>query len=151
MNSKPYTPNPPTLNPEPSTLNPQPQTPNPNPETRTQVQGAVSAPAEIGILLPNNQRQDRTLHLQKNVLPYALCNCARHLQTLVLTAAERTCNTMKGFKDFCLKAKARIWSRLSYMCRVRSTAALNPKPETRTQVQDAALLFFCIALTPRVE
>jgi len=29
--------------------------------------------AEIGVLLPNNQRQHRTLHIQKDVLPYALC------------------------------------------------------------------------------
>jgi len=28
---------------------------------------------EIGILLPNNQRQHRTLYIQKDVLPYALC------------------------------------------------------------------------------
>jgi len=28
---------------------------------------------EIGILLPNNQRQHRTLHIQKDVLPCALC------------------------------------------------------------------------------
>ena len=28
---------------------------------------------EIGILLPNNQRQHRTVHIQKDVLPYALC------------------------------------------------------------------------------
>ena len=28
---------------------------------------------EIGILLPNNQRQHRTLHIQKDVLPYVLC------------------------------------------------------------------------------
>jgi len=28
---------------------------------------------EIGILLPNKQRQHRTLHTQKDVLPYALC------------------------------------------------------------------------------
>ena len=28
---------------------------------------------EIGVLLPNNQRQHRTLHIQKDVLPYALC------------------------------------------------------------------------------
>jgi len=36
---------------------------------------AFLAPAlpEIGILLPNNQRQHRTLHIQKDVLPYALC------------------------------------------------------------------------------
>jgi len=27
---------------------------------------------EIGILLPNSQRQQRTLHIQKDVLPYAL-------------------------------------------------------------------------------
>jgi len=30
-------------------------------------------PREIGILLPNNQRQHRALHIQKDVLPYALC------------------------------------------------------------------------------
>ena len=29
-------------------------------------------PDEIGTLLPNNQRQHRTLHIQKDVLPYAL-------------------------------------------------------------------------------
>ena len=28
---------------------------------------------EIGILLPKNQRQHRTLHIQKDLLPYALC------------------------------------------------------------------------------
>ena len=28
---------------------------------------------EIGVFLPNNQRQNRTLHIQKDVLPYALC------------------------------------------------------------------------------
>ena len=28
---------------------------------------------ETGILLPKNQRQHRTLHIQKDVLPYALC------------------------------------------------------------------------------
>jgi len=27
---------------------------------------------EIGVLLPNNQRQHHTLHIQKDVLPYAL-------------------------------------------------------------------------------
>jgi len=27
---------------------------------------------EIGISLPNNQRQHRSLHIQKDVLPYAL-------------------------------------------------------------------------------
>ena len=37
----------------------------------------VGAPAnperEVGILLPNNLRQHRTLHILKDVLPYALC------------------------------------------------------------------------------
>ena len=28
---------------------------------------------EIGMLLPNNQRQQRTLHIQTDLLPYALC------------------------------------------------------------------------------
>jgi hypothetical protein len=28
---------------------------------------------EIGIPLPNNQRQHRTLHIQEDVLPSALC------------------------------------------------------------------------------
>ena len=28
---------------------------------------------EIDILLPNNQIQHRTVHIQKDVLPYALC------------------------------------------------------------------------------
>jgi len=30
-------------------------------------------PGDIRILLPNNPRQHRTSHLQKDVLPYALC------------------------------------------------------------------------------
>ena len=30
-------------------------------------------PREIGILLENNQCQHRTLHIQKDMLPYALC------------------------------------------------------------------------------
>jgi len=33
-----------------------------------------SVEREIGILLPNNQRQHRTLHIQKDVLPYVLWN-----------------------------------------------------------------------------
>ena len=33
----------------------------------------MSTRREIGILLPNNQHQHRTLHIQKDVLPYALC------------------------------------------------------------------------------
>jgi len=28
---------------------------------------------EVGILLPNNQHQHRTMHIQKDMLPYALC------------------------------------------------------------------------------
>jgi len=32
-----------------------------------------SANREIGILLPNNQRQHRTLHIQKDVLPLRIC------------------------------------------------------------------------------
>jgi len=34
---------------------------------------ALSSEDLIGILLPNNQRQHRTWHIQKDVLPYALC------------------------------------------------------------------------------
>ena len=33
----------------------------------------LSCTEEIGVLLPNNQRQHRTLHIHKDVLPYALC------------------------------------------------------------------------------
>ena len=39
--------------------------------------GLRSGHREVGIVLPNNQRQHRTLHrtlhIQKDVLPYALC------------------------------------------------------------------------------
>jgi len=34
---------------------------------------AVHVSLEIGILLPGNQRQHRTLLIQKDVLPYTLC------------------------------------------------------------------------------
>ena len=40
-------------------------------------------------------------------------------------ALERRGNTLTGFKDFNLKAEARIWPWLSYTCRILSTAALN--------------------------
>jgi len=33
----------------------------------------VGLQREIGILLPNNKRQHRTLHIQEDVLPCALC------------------------------------------------------------------------------
>ena len=32
-----------------------------------------AAAREIGLLLPNNQRQNRSLRIQNDVLPYALC------------------------------------------------------------------------------
>ena len=35
--------------------------------------GALNLRIEIGILLPNNQHQHRTLRVQKDVLPHALC------------------------------------------------------------------------------
>ena len=44
--------------------------------------------------MPDNQRQHRTLHIQKDVLPYAF-------------RAKR--EQLKTFKDVYLKAKARIW------------------------------------------
>ena len=40
---------------------------------RWQVPPGTHMSREIGILLPNNQRQHRTLHIQKDVLPYASC------------------------------------------------------------------------------
>ena len=33
----------------------------------------ITRRVEIGVLLPNNQRQHRTLHVQKDVLPFTLC------------------------------------------------------------------------------
>ena len=35
-------------------------------------------------------------------------------------AAGRRGKHLKGFKNFCLKATARIWPRLSYMCHICS-------------------------------
>jgi len=40
------------------------------------------------------------------------------------TASERRGDNLKGFEGFYLKAKARIWPGLSYVCQIRSTAAL---------------------------
>jgi len=37
---------------------------------------STNAAREIGILLPNNQRQHRTLYIQEDALPYALCYAA---------------------------------------------------------------------------
>ena len=42
-------------------------------------------PERFGILLPNNQRQPSTLQIQKNVLPYSLC------QSLCPVSAAPTC------------------------------------------------------------
>ena len=39
-----------------------------------------------------------------------------------IAGAGWTGNNLKGLNDFHLKAKARIWPRLSYMCHIRSTA-----------------------------
>ena len=36
-------------------------------------EGTAQPAAEIDILLPNSQRQHRTLQIQKDVLPYMLC------------------------------------------------------------------------------
>jgi len=33
----------------------------------------IHPPAQKGVLLPHTQHQHRTLHIQKDVLPYALC------------------------------------------------------------------------------
>jgi hypothetical protein len=41
----------------------------------------------IGILLPNNQRQHRTLHIQKDVLPYAL----REMSAMLTSWASKSC------------------------------------------------------------
>ena len=38
----------------------------------------------------------------------------------VLSASERRGNNFNDFRDFCLKATARIWPCLSYTCRQRS-------------------------------
>ena len=47
---------------------------SPNEQERGSDAGVVDQRGkEIGILLPNNQRQHRTLHTQKDALPYALC------------------------------------------------------------------------------
>jgi len=51
-----------------------------------------------------------------------------HTQRLKIptpAAAERRGNDLKGFVDFHPKARTRIWSWLSYMCRVRSTAVID--------------------------
>ena len=42
---------------------------------------------------------------------------------LICPAFERRWNIIKGFKDFYLQAKTRIWPWLPYMCRVCSTSA----------------------------
>ena len=42
-------------------------------DAKAMVHTPLKKQSESGILLPNNQRQHRTLHTQKDVLPYALC------------------------------------------------------------------------------
>ena len=56
--------------------NPSPGTPDLRPYTldlQCREQILRRPEQEIGILLPNNQRHNRTSHIQKDVLPYALC------------------------------------------------------------------------------
>jgi len=61
---------------------------------------------ETGILLPNNQRQHRTSHAPKDVLPLGICaNYCAPCQPLkpkvdvASSAAERGGNKSKGVKD----------------------------------------------------
>ena len=55
-----------------------------------------------------------------------LLGCESPLDTQLSSAdapgQARRGNNSKGFKDFSLKAKARVWPGLSYMCHVGSTA-----------------------------
>ena len=44
-----------------------------DPRAHHQTRCSREVKKEVGILLPKNQRQHRTLHIQENVLPYALC------------------------------------------------------------------------------
>ena len=39
-----------------------------------------------------------------------------------LAACERRGNKLKGFNWFCLKAKSRMWPRMSYVCHIVSTS-----------------------------
>jgi hypothetical protein len=41
--------------------------------------GRMAGEREIGTLLPTKQSQHRTLHIQKDVLPYALCWQVTHV------------------------------------------------------------------------
>ena len=53
-----------------------PLTPESHHENKTQTPKSTFGPwdgREIGILSPKKQRQHRTLHIQKNLHPYALC------------------------------------------------------------------------------
>ena len=47
-----------------------------------------------------------------------------HRSSLSLTrsCSQRKRDSLNGFENFCLKARARTWSRLSYMCHIRSIA-----------------------------
>ena len=46
-----------------------------------------------------------------------------HLHTKLPATAERRGKTLNGFKDFYVKAKARIWPWLPYICHICSIVA----------------------------
>jgi len=53
-------------------------------------------------------------------------------------APERTVNDLQRFNDFDLKAKARIWTWLPYLCHVHSTA--DPSPSEANQIEDSVII-----------
>jgi len=56
---------------------------------------------------------------------------ARPLTTHPTPALERRGNTLKGFKDFCLKSKAGIWHPTPRRERVRAVRLRAPNPKTQ--------------------
>ena len=83
-------PDPGIRNQEPGTRDPEPETRNPRPGTRDP--RSPTRNVDTGVLLPNNQRQHRTWHAPKDVLPLriwcAFNLCTEHRLNHLLSIAE---------------------------------------------------------------
>ena len=92
---------------------------------------------EIGILLPNNQRQHRTLHIQKDVLPYALCQLLWPVSAALASMAPTDNTEARGMFREAVGGGVRIHPE-------------NARMSGRHGVQYVAQCVACAALTPVV-
>ena len=94
--------------------------------------GAHPVHTPLGIFSPVNWRGEETP--LENRTWFGNWSRSLNFDVLARTASERRKNIVKGCKDFRLTAKARFWSRLSYMRHVHLTAVLGISSNSENQL-----------------